>query len=264
MIARVFPTKTSMTPTDEHAYYGEPPLWASQYEEVHVSCTFTWDIDRAYQLAEEWKPYCENVKVGGVAIDGEPHSPMIAGRYLKPGITITSRGCPKRCSFCLIKTPLKELKEFPEGNIVQDNNILACSDYHIDRVFNMLKHQKKIQFKGGLDAYRITDKVVDKLRSLRISELWLAFDGWNNSQAFTQAAMKLKKYFRRDQIRCFVLIGYEDDTIEKARFRLEYALDYGTMPFAMLYRDQKNTYHSKEWKRFQREWTRPAIIRSKL
>jgi hypothetical protein len=43
MVIRVFPRRTSLTPTDEYAFVGEPPMLRPEADEVHVSCTFTWD-----------------------------------------------------------------------------------------------------------------------------------------------------------------------------------------------------------------------------
>ena len=67
-IARVFPTKTSMTPIDQDAYYGTPELFMPKYDEVHISCQFTWDIPKAKRLALDWE-HIAPVKIGGVAID---------------------------------------------------------------------------------------------------------------------------------------------------------------------------------------------------
>ncbi len=111
-IARVFPSKTNMSPDDEHAYFKEPDLFTPIYDEVHVSCTFTWDKPRAYALAEAWKNHGE-VKIGGVAIDGESDQPFVSGMYLKKGVTITSRGCPNKCHFCITLNKLIEYDDFP-------------------------------------------------------------------------------------------------------------------------------------------------------
>ena len=68
------------------------------------------------------------------------------GMYLKKGYVITSRGCPNRCWFCSV--PRREggrLRELPitEGNIVLDDNLLACSRQHIEAVFEMLGRQER-------------------------------------------------------------------------------------------------------------------------
>ena len=47
-IARVFPTKNSMSPTDKDAYFDVPPrIGLPEYDEVHISVAFTWDLKKA-------------------------------------------------------------------------------------------------------------------------------------------------------------------------------------------------------------------------
>ena len=95
--ARVFPTKTSMGPTDRDAYFGEPELFMPEYNEIHISVAFTWDIERAKWLAKQWE-FVAPVKIGGPAVNGEGNG-FVPGQYLRHGVTITSRGCPNRCWF---------------------------------------------------------------------------------------------------------------------------------------------------------------------
>ena len=262
-IARVFATQTKMCPNDPDVYFDGPDLFTPKYDEVHISVTFTWEIKRGFELKKVWEFICNNVKIGGPAF-GDPGNKFIAGMYLKKGITITSRGCPLNCSFCFVPIREGKIRELPivEGNTIQDNNLLACSNKHIDKVFEMLKHQKRVNFSGGLECARITDSIVDKLRGLNIYQIWISYDLIGNTKYFERAVKKLKKYFKRDKIRCYVLIGFEGDNLKKAENRLKYTWEIGTLPFAMLYRDEKNTKPSKNWKQFQRQWTRPAIIKS--
>lgn len=262
MIARVFPTKTSMCPNDKDAYFGEPELFMPKYTEIHISCTFTWDRAKAKRLVSVWKPYGK-VKLGGVAINGESDQPFKEGIYLRRGITITSRGCPNKCSFCIIRSRISEFDNFPEGNIVQDNNILACSTHHLRLVFLMLKNQRSIEFKGGLEPKRITPKIAEDLRGLSIRTLWLACDHPNAIKGTKRAIQILNKAgFTRSHIYCYVLIGKDRQEEEN---RLKEVLFNGAMPFAQLYRNKYDSVlYSHEWQQFQREWSRPAIIRSKL
>lgn len=260
-IARVFPTKTSMSPTDTDAYFDEPDLFTPIYDEVHISVTFSWDKKRADKLANAWNGY-GSVKMGGVAIHGESDKPFKAGMYLKKGITITSRGCPNHCFFCMVrKGELTEFDDFCEGNIVQDNNLLACSDRHLDLVWSMLKRQKGIELKGGLESSRITPKIAETLRGLRIKSLWFACDHPNAIKPLEKAISILKRAgFTRNHLFCYVLCG--GDLIEEEN-RLRSVYEIGCLPFAQLYRNKEdNIKYSKECKRFQRTWSRPAAFKT--
>jgi len=263
VIARIFPTKTSMSPIDSNAYFNAPDLFTPHYDEAHISVTFSWDIEKGHKLADEWKRHATKIKIGGVAIDGESSKPMQKGMYLREGVTITSRGCPNNCAFCQVKQDLIEHTEFPDGNIIQDNNILACSKKHRDRVWAMLRKQKRIEFKGGLEARRVTPEIADDLRGLSIGSLWLACDYRGAIEPLKKAVGILTKAgFTRNHLYCYVLIGKDRQEEEE---RLYEVLNCGAMPFAQLYKDRANSIeYSKDWKRFQREWSRPAIIRTKL
>lgn len=263
-IARVFPTRTNMSPIDKDSYYGQPGLFVSQgYKEVHISVAFTWDIEKANWLKEQWEMIAP-VRIGGPAVDGEGDE-FVPGLYLRDGITITSRGCPNRCSWCFVRKPLKELKINPGNNII-DNNLLACSNSHLDKVFLMLRSQHRIKFSGGLEAVRITDKIAEEIRSLNLRQLWTAYDHLDNFKAVKKAFAILTKYFRRDQLGCFVLIGFGDDTMDEAEGRLRQILELGGLPFAMLYRDAAGGFPQPEkpWRKFQKYWVRPAYVKYKL
>jgi hypothetical protein len=262
-IARIFPTRTTMSPDDFDAYFDVPDLFVQKYDEIHISVAFTWDIEKANYLAKAWADY-GIIKVGGVAIDGESTKPFISGMYLKSGITITTRGCPKNCKFCQVnKGNFIELDNFPIGNIVQDNNILASSNEHWNKVIAMLKNQKQICFKGGLDCDFLNDKHIEDMKSLKIKELWFACDDKTKIEKFKNAILRLQKAgFSRDKIFCYVLVG--DDMVENEN-RLIQVYKAGAIPFAQLYKNKQNSIlYSKEWRQFARKWSRPASIKSMM
>lgn len=251
-----------MSPLDYDSYFREPGLFMPSYDEVHISVAFTWDIDRAIWLKRQWD-HVAPVKIGGPAIDGEGGK-FTPGMYLKEGSVITSRGCPNRCPWCFVKKPLEELP-VSQGNNILDNNILACSKPHLDNVFAMLGYQHKVTFSGGLEAARVTDEISERLRGLRIKQIFLAYDDQSRLKDLKKAVSILSKYFNREYIRCFVLVGFKhDDTITKARNRLIEAWEAGTIPFAMLYRNKEGSYSVqdiKQWRRLQKYWSRPAYIK---
>ena len=150
-----------------------------------------------------------------------------------------------------------------EGNIIQDNNFLQTSREHKEKVFEMLRRQRGICFKGGLQSSLVDSHFIENIQTLRISELWLACDTDGAVPGLEKAAEKLTKArFTREHIRCYVLIGDDMDANER---RLQAVYAAGAMPFAQLYQPTdalgKKKY-SAEWKRFHRMWSRPAATRA--
>ena len=62
---------------------------------------------------------------------------------------------------------------------------------------------------------------------------------------------------------CYCLIGYPKDTFEAAEKRLTDIARNGFVPYAMLYRGCDGAM-DPEWRKFQREWCRPAIVGGKM
>jgi len=259
-LIRVFPRRTSSTPTDDLVFIGDPPLERPQADEVHVSCTFTWDKPVAERLKLAWGQYYPIVKVGGVAYD-DPSNEFIPGMYLKEGITITSRGCNNQCPWCLAWKREGKIRELPinEGHIIQDNNLLQCNHSHIDKVFDMLREQRQIQFTGGLEARLITQEIADRIRGLRVSQIFLACDT-DNAIVPLRKAIRLLDIPNTRKLRCYVLLKYDpEETKLHALIRLLQVYEAGAIPFAQLYQppDEK-IYYPVDWRRFTRTWQRPA------
>jgi len=273
-IIRVFPRRTSATPVDSLTVINRGPGLGLGYDfdavdEVHVSCTFTWDLPRAHWLVRQWGRVAD-VKLGGPALDAKGGE-FVVGRYLKPGCVITSRGCPNHCWFCAAwrreGRKIREL-EIKDGWNVFDNNILACSEKHVRNVFRMLRRQSEpIEFTGGLEAKILQRWHAKLLASIRFNSVYFAYDtpddweplvnaskllqsvsGLNFNSAKSLSSSDLISY----KFRCYVLIGYKKDTIEKAVDRLTRTCKLGFVPFAMLF---NKDIQSGEWRATQRLWS---------
>lgn len=271
MLARVFISKTSMTPTDELAFVNcPPPLLAlpDNIDEVHVSVTFTWDMRRAEMLAEEWRALGVPVKMGGPAFN-QPGGEFIPGRYVRQGMTITSRGCPNHCWFCAVPAREGGLHELPihDGWNVLDDNLLACSDEHVKAVFAMLARQKhRAEFTGGLEAKILKPWHAEALAKLKPARMYFAYDTPDDYEPLVQAGRLLQGAGIKPSSHtmcCYCLIGYRSDTFDKAQERLENTIRAGFMPYAMLYRDATGA-RDPQWTKFQREWLRPEIVATKI
>lgn len=266
---RVFTERTSYTPEDEYVFIGMPPMreLIPEHDEVHVSCTFTWDKGYAKELQYQWEALTDKpVRLGGVAFCS-PSDDFIPGLYIKKNIVFTTRGCNNNCPWCIVPKLEGKLKELPihPGNWIQDNNFLQASRQHKDKVFDMLRGQKGICFKGGLEADLIDDHFVDNVTSLRIKELWLACDTDAALPAFKKACEKLRKAgFSREKIHCYVLSHGKNMEADEVRCREIW--EAGAIPFMQLYRDfsDQKTEYSPEWNAFARQWQRPAAMRAHM
>jgi hypothetical protein len=269
-IARVFPRVTNATPRDELAFYDTPSMFLHETEidEVHISVAFSYDMKQAEWLARQWEGNGLPVKMGGPAFN-ERGSEFIPGRYVKEGYTITSRGCPNNCWFCAVpgrEGGLHEL-EIKDGWNILDDNFLACSDDHINKVFEMLKRQKERPiFTGGLEAKIIKPWHAEKLKEVKTERMYFAYDTPDDYEPLVYAGRLLQEvgFKVSNHIACcYVLIGYKGDTFEKAEKRLNDTIKAGFMPYAMLYKD-KDGHIDEAWSNYQREWLRPIIVATKM
>lgn len=270
-IIRVFPRRTNATPTDEMAFIGDPPLPGFQppADEIHISVTFTYDLREAERLWQAWNDYYPGiVRIGGPAFN-EPGGEFTPGRYIGEGYIITSRGCPNRCWFCSVWKRENGLKELTikEGWNLLDDNILACSDQHIKAVFEMLGRQtgKDVTLTGGLEAKRLKKWHIEMLKKVvKPKRVFFACDTKDDYEPLQMAASMLaeQEMLAFDRCHVYCLIGFPGDRPEDAEERLNQILELNMCPMAMLWRDDAGET-TMAWRKFQKEWARPAIVRTK-
>lgn len=178
-------------------------------------------------------------------------------------IIFASRGCIRNCPFCSVKVlepefkPKKSIKHliYPSHKkiILWDNNILA-SPYWED-IFQELEESKlEIDFNQGLDARLINEKVVEKLKKLKISLIRLAYDTLKIREPLKQAIKLLKSMgFRGRRILVYCLFNnpFEKDTPEIFLSRLQDLMEWGVVCYPMRYEPlepiKKGTYVSPYW-----------------
>ncbi len=271
MILRVFPRRTSFTPDDDYVRIGEPDLLPlpSDITECHVSCTFTWDIPLATELARVWAshlPVSCPVYTGGPAIQ-HSQGDFLPGRYVKLGVSISSRGCPNNCPWCFVPRREGRLRLLPicPGNRVQDNAVMAFPRRHFQDLCRMLKEQHGIVFAGGLEARRMRRWHVEALRTIdprHIREFWFAADSESALKPLAKALALMGPGWNRRKLRCYVLVGFGGESIAQAEARLEKVWELGCLPFVQVYRPLDAEHHevAPEWRALRREWSRPAAM----
>ena len=263
IMIRVFPRRTKWTPADKLAFVGDPLLWRPPKQPVYISCTFTWDKAECERLARSWLRFYPDVRIGGPAFK-DPGDEFYPGRFLKKGVTITSRGCPKECPYCFIPQREGRIREYPikDGWIVQDNNLLGCSTSHQKSVFEMLQKQpKQIDFNGGLDPEFLKDWHIWEFEKLKVRHFWFSCDTPEDEKHMPKVCDLMSDY-KIWQKRCYVLIGFNGETILDAEKRLERIYKMGFFPFAQLYQEEEKRPWTPEWDQLQRKWCRPAAYRA--
>jgi len=259
---RVFPRKTKMTPDDDLAFIGEPGLFRPKEDlPVKVSVTFTWDIKKGLHLKRSWERYYSDVQIGGVAL-GDPGGEFMPGRFMKEGVTITSRGCNRRCDHCDVPKREGKIRELPinDGWIVQDNNLLMCSRRHVEAVFEMLSNQPNpANFSGGLDPALFKPWHLNLLNYIKFKFLWFSCDT-PDSMPDVERVAGLTSGMSREKKRCYVLVGFNGETIAEAEQRLIRVYELDFLPFAQLYQPggDRKRLGSPDWRKFVKQWSRPA------
>lgn len=267
-IARVFPRRTNATPDDPLVFFSTPPLDLPEIDAVHVSVSFSYDRERAEELAYQWGTVGVPVLVGGPAYD-DPGGDFEPGLYVRKGLVMTSRGCNNRCWFC--KVPKREggIRELPirDGWNVLDINLLQCSDHHIEQVFQMLSRQeRKPEFTGGLEAKILKPWHCRRMKEIGTKRAYFAYDTPDDLEPLVEAGKMMREAgftVQSHALACYCLIGYRGDTFERAEKRLFQAVAAGFVPYAMLYRDDQGET-DPQWRKFQREWLRPQIVTTKV
>ena len=212
---------------------------------LHISVPFTWNLPNVQRrIKSTWMP----VKVGGPAVELMPdylkgaeighESPGVL-QLINPLATRTTRGCPARCKFCGIGAGLierggfHELSDFVPGPILCDNNLLAASFGHLERVILMLRTFKWADFNQGLDAALVTQDIADLIATIGKPIIRMALDSQGEKEAWERAYECWRKAgTAKNSIRSYVLIGLNSDPAD-AWERCEWVEKHGALALPM-------------------------------
>jgi hypothetical protein len=225
---------------------------------LYQSIPFTWLLPEAEKQAKEYKG---KVIAGGPAVKlmGAPWAetpetiPYDTLSFHNPLATFTSRGCPNHCSFCAvpkIEGEFRELQSWKPNPVICDNNLLACSNYHFEKVVDSLLPFPMVDFNQGLDP-RLFNPAYHLFYLARLKNVHIrfSFDSVKNeSDVYNAVKSCLSKGFKN--IGVYVLIGYKD-TPDDAKYRLELVRSWGLFPNPSRYQPldslDKNSYVADGW-----------------
>ena len=271
---------------------------AGEVDEIWITTVFTFDIPYALGIVRESKNRADVVRVGGVSAsllpeyferegiqvhrgllpEAEQFSPDWSLLNKKPeySITHTSRGCIRKCRFCMVprlepgfqNRPAWRDDLFPGAKTVlfYDNNWLAkerdewFSD--VEELRDIVKSNgvRTIDFNQGLDARILTEEMADALQGLPITPYRFAFDG-KQEDKYYQQAIRMMAERGVNKFVSYVLHNFMDtpeDFYYRLRASVELTEELGVKvdSFPMRYQpiltvDPKRGYVGKHWKSHQ-------------
>lgn len=256
-------------------------------DQVYASAIFSWDLPRLRQLVADatWRG-CE-VHIGGPAVTHNAAALQDLGATVGyvhdaediPGdypMTWTSRGCIRNCPWCIVPRiegrTMQEKTDLSYAPLILDNNFLACTLPHIERVCKTWAG-RKVDWNQGLDArlYEPSFRRLVEAHDLRPISWRFAYDSGGVGRHVQRAVEDLAQAgVRHERIRVYLLFNF-NESIDEAVSRAQEIIAWGASPFPMAYRpldwESEDYYVAPGWTRrqiidFRRFFSRAQLWRS--
>lgn len=216
-----------------HEWPKRPHMWLDG-RTLMVSVPFTWDLPDLKGYLLQRHAHWDRAVVGGPAVQlmpdylkGLPNVRVDTGdlpgvlQRVNPFATRTTTGCVRRCGFCGIgqgrieARGFMELHDWPDLPLVCDNNLLAASIEHFDRVMDRLERHVGVDFNQGMDARLLDDHHAKRLSRLRKPAIRLALDHIGTADVWSAAYERLlRNGCKKSWISSYALIGFNSDPSE--------------------------------------------------
>jgi len=256
---------------------------------IKISAIFSWDLPMLREVVDDARHYGQQVQIGGpavihneadlqwpddaVSVSHIHEAEHIAGDY---PMTWTSRGCIRNCPWCIVPSiegrVMDEYDDLVYAPLILDNNFLACSTTHIERVLKMWSG-KKVDWNQGLDArlYTPAFRRLVAQHDVRPITWRFAYDSGGVGRHVQRAVEDLRNNgVTTRRIRIYLLFNHDED-IPEAIARADEIIAWGASPYPMAYKPldwlSRDYYISPQWSRskvidFRRFYSRPWFWRT--
>ncbi|MFI3171702.1 MAG: hypothetical protein R3Y24_16595 [Eubacteriales bacterium] len=273
--------------------YGE----VVDYDEIYMSRVFT------FTEVPDWVIKLPNISYGGTGFyeDGgenlpdeiEHHMPYYdlyldyvneqikLGKarskfadYLDYSIGFATRGCFRKCSFCVnkkydrsfIHSPIKEFYDEKRPYIyLWDDNILSHPKWNeiLDELESI---GKPFQFRQGIDLRLMTDEKAKRFVNTHYhGDFIFAFDHIEDTDLIVNKVQLWKRYSSK-VCKMYVISAYnsqDERDIEDVFQRIHTLMKYGALPYIMRYEEYKNSEFKDIYIQLARWCNQPSFFKKK-
>lgn len=217
---------------------------------LYVSIPFTWNLRRVWNDLNQHSFDWDRATVGGPAtqlmpgffddLDHVQVGAEMSGvlQRINPMATRTTTGCIRSCGFCGVRKlegDFRELSDWPDKPVICDNNLLAASTSHFNRVIDRLVKWGWADFNQGVDARLLTLDHARRIAEIKKPVVRLALDSMDVVDDWEKAYRKLRKAgLPKKAIRSYALIGFNSGP-DEAWHRCEYINAHGIKSLPMWY-----------------------------
>ena len=248
----------------DHVEWYEP-MFSGHCDRVYMSKVFSFTPDYEYcidadEIIRGGSGYCIEIEDGKEVYRKERDTPLpeevehIYPDYsLYPEYTkdtaygFLTRGCPRGCGFCHVAIKegkcsykVADLSEFWRGQkkiVLNDPNILAYAG-HMELLQQLVDSKAKVEFNQGLDIRLINDRNIDLLRQIKLENIHVAFDRWEDKDIIEP---RLRHFVERTgynkntgHMICFILVNF-NTTLEQDIYRIQLCRELNISPYPMIY-----------------------------
>jgi len=192
--------------------------------------------------------------------------------YLDYSIGFTTRGCFRKCSFCVNKKYDKvfrhaEVKEFLDNDrpyiYLWDDNFLGYK-YWESVIDELVATNKPFKFRQGLDIRLMTDKKAKKLAGVKYhGDFIFAFD-FIEDRNLIESKLKIWKQYNSKTTKLYLLCAYDSQDvtdIENLFERISILMKYGCLPYVMRYDRYKDSDYRDMYIQIARWANQPQMFK---
>lgn len=256
--------------------FTQVPDWVVEFPNVTIGGTGFFP-DGGEPLASEIEHHIPDYNLYNEYIDlqiSEGKNSQRFTDYLNYSIGFATRGCFRKCEFCVNKkydratrhSPIKEfIDEKRPAIYLWDDNILAYSGW--EEVFDELEATNKpFQFRQGLDIRLLTDRSAKRLSSTKYhGDFIFAFDNIQDRDLI-ERKLRLWRRYTSKTTKLYIFCAYDSQDevdIIKVFERIKILMRYGCLPYIMRHESYKTSKYRSLYTQLARWCNQPQFFKKK-